>query len=316
VSDCQSTLGSKHVDEEHHAGSNKQLMKVLRQEADLAVQRIEKHWKRVIEKQRECERLSQELCRLENDLSSLRCHETHAKCKFDRALEVLRNRKLLKESEYRAAALHFPVKRKSYENHIDTNAAQSAMQEAKSAYDSLDAEQHVTSGARSSEGKDLQRAKHAVIEKEKAIAGVEKQLEKAAKPPAPVYQPLPDCEDEFNALAVLFYTRSELTGSMPLLQQFCCAAQLAVCPWPLQRAGLWDVQAALSAAEIAFSTWNEYFRSKTETCCYLPRSSEGEAFDLSSDVHIFTGCPVPTVDEVFPSSRMSLSFLQLCLVIY
>jgi hypothetical protein len=154
-----------------------------------------------------------------------------------------------------------------------------------------------TTAAHTSQGQALQKTKKAYSEMAEEINGVEKMLKVAETPPPPVYQPLLDCrKTDFDALAVLFYKRRHLTGSMDILQ-FCCDAQLAVCPWPFKCSGLWDVEKPLSAANIDCSTWNEYFRSKTKTCWYLPHEVAVAAVDTRSHVIMFADFQEPSASD-------------------
>jgi hypothetical protein len=179
--------------------------------------------------------------------------------------------------------------------------AESAWLEARNAHQLMTVEEQGTAGARTSEGQALQRTKKAVSAVQKERDGVEKTLKRAKKPPPPVYQPLPDSrKTDFNALAVLFFTQSHLTGSMPILQRMCCDAQLAVCPWPLKRAGLWDVEEPLSAANIHCRTWNEYIPPRNEPCSSQPHEGAIAAGEVSSNVKVFADFkePSPTDAEV------------------
>jgi hypothetical protein len=184
-----------------------------------------------------------------------------------------------------------------------SEAAQDALRRVTAQFNSMEAEQQNTIGATTSEGDALQSAKRAAKQKEDEISAVKSELSKAMKPPPPVYQPLPDCRTtDFNALAVLFYMERDVTSSMLLLQQFCCAAQLAVCPWPLKCAGLWDVEKALSASTLSMP-WMEYFHSKTEQCCYLTSLHAVAEGSGSSTLDMFADFEEPSVTEVRPPNH-------------
>jgi hypothetical protein len=179
--------------------------------------------------------------------------------------------------------------------------AESALLKAQTAHDSMAEEDWRTSGATTSQGRALQRTKMALSKMKDEIAGVEKKLTLAKKPPPPVYQPLPDSrKTDFDALVVLFFAKSNLTGSMPLLQKLCCDAQLAVCPWPLKYAGLWDVELPLSATNVNSRTWNEYLRFKNDSWFLLPHENAIEAGDARGYVNVFANFqePSPTDPEV------------------
>jgi ribosomal protein L34E len=265
-------------------------MEALNRERDLAEQRIELHWKRVEEKQKQCQRLNSQLQKLNSELPRLVAQQANKQSAFNRALDQLGCQKRLKQSakdEADRSRNRYGWRgwqQASVSERMSSEAAEDALRRVTAAFNSMEAEQQNTLGA--------------VKQKEDEIGAVKSELSNAMKPPPPVYQPLPDCRTtDFNALAVLFYMERDATSSMLILQQFCCAAQLAVCPWPLKCAGLWDVEKALSASTLS-TPWMEYFHSKTEQCCYLTSLHAVAAGSGSSNLDMFAAFQEPSVTEV------------------
>lgn len=288
---CHGRVFLRSPDRHHFAGSNSDLMKILSEEAELAKQRTDKHWDAVLEKQKRCKKLEQQLRKLRYELEGLQPVETNAYDAFSAALQLLQSRKQQVENEYRTVQSQV---RCGAADAKEEAGARYAMQSAQNKWRAMHKEQLSASGALTSEGGALQDARHAVERKQAKISNAEKDLENERKPPYPLYQPLPDSRNsDYEALAVLFYTRSDLTGSMPRLQQFCCAAQLAVCAWPLKKESLWDISKAVSASDLEFKTWNDYLRTKH--CPYIPRSSTVASVDTSNSVHAFANFQVPDI---------------------
>jgi uncharacterized HAD superfamily protein len=294
-----------------HSGTNRLLIKELCREAEHAAMRIEKHWKKVTEKQILCQQLANQLQQLHDELSRLLGLQSEKESEFLEALEVLRRKNRPYEyavQQARTLVLEkknaiFEVSRRSTLLRESSEAvrkaeevlhkAEAALVAAQRTVQSMEREQHSLTGAFTPEGEALQRAKRHVRQIKDAIAGVRKKLAAAKKPPPPVYQPLPDSrKTDSNALAVLFYTRSHLTGSMLLLQQFCCAAQLAVCAWPLRNADLWDVENALSADALN-EAWKKYFQIKANACCYLQQTIPAAEVDRWCTVDMFADFQEP-----------------------
>lgn len=303
---CSFVSSARRLNVSPRAGSNSSLLRLLGEEAHLARRRIDEHWKKVREKQQLCQQLKRQLELLNDQLRTLERQETRASNGFAAVLQPLQRHRDYCQQVYNAS-----VARNSHRNewlyNPEVTAARSASTEAETKYSAMNAEQNCgATGASSQPGKFLQNARCAVTEKHSSIASVEGQLENAMKPPAPVIQPLPDPrESECNTLAVLFFVRSDVTGSMPLLQQLCCVAQLALCPWPVDDEPLCD---AFSSPDLSYSTWNEYFSERTASCSYLSqpaRAATAAAVTTSSAVHFFASFKVPESKEVCMCSIMS-----------
>ena len=256
-------------------------MAVLEDEADLAARRVREHWQKVREKQLLYRKLQRELEKLNTDLEELRREETSARDMFDAALQRLFDRKKI-VYDHRHKGLPSSVRRS-----LPILCAE---------YDEMEQDVH-SNNPSSYEGKKLRAAESAVSSKESDVELKVNELARAKKPPPALYQPLPDSrEGDYEALAVLFYARSDLAGNMPLLQQFCCAAQLAVCPWPLERPPLWSVGSTVSPQQLREDInipWNRHFFGASEGCKYLSRSPASASIDASSDVHIIANFKVP-----------------------
>jgi hypothetical protein len=289
-------------------------MSVLNQEGKLAAGRVELHWKQVREKQRRCEQLQIQLQQLRRDLGSLLSEERCAHQAFNVALQHLCNEKALKQSQYNHTIPHHSKTMPKHKYISSTpfiisptlltqssgdQLAYVAMKEARDKYNSMCQEQHNTTGASSSQGKALQAAKRAVEAKQREISAAESSLRSAMIPPTPLIQPLPDSrESNYEALAALFYIRCDLADNMPLLQQICCAAQLAACPWPLLDGKLWDIRACMESPELGCCTWNEHFRNRASSCPYLPSVPTVASLDVRADVHAFAKFQEPVTSEV------------------
>ena len=236
----------------------------------------------MIEKQQLCKKLERELHGLRATLSCLLRQKEGAQETFDAELQRLRTRKEELEAQHIWDIPMVTVARNKY----------SRMSVDKSS---------------SSEGRALQEASRHINCMRGNILGVENRLEVAKIPPPALYQPLPDSRgDDYGAFAVLFYSRSDLAGCLPLLQQFCCAAQLCVCPWPLAQPPLWDVEETISpdALKKHRETWNSCFVRASKDCHCQPYSPEVASVDKSRDVHIVAVHKPPREAEVRSSLRV------------
>ena len=150
----------------------------------------------MIEKQQLCNKLEQELQQLKGRLTGLLRKEEDAQSVFDAELQRRHQHMQSCERSYR------------YNSSVVTDA--------RGRYYSMSSDNWS-----SCEGQALQEASQQVESMRGNIATVEQRLKEAKRPPPALYQPLPDSrESDYNALAVLFYAKSDLTGSLPLLQQF------------------------------------------------------------------------------------------------
>lgn len=272
----------------------------MREEAELAERRMQEHWNKVTAKQRLCSQLESQLLNLTVELSLLKVRENDALQVFSSALKEIENCRTESVQHLNEMTLTtIPSERKQAEEQI---------RQAKAQLKSMRKEQPKLNGASSVEGKVPQAARRDVQKKKNDIVQLNKQLDEAKKPPICLHHPLPDSrKSESDILTVLFYTHSHLAGSMPLLQQWCCTAQLAVCPWPLNQTPLWDVEELLSLESV---TWQDHHGMYKNSANYLPQKKQIRKSTVATasahDVSLYANFMPPPSSEVRnPLARFS-----------
>ena len=289
------------VELESVAGENPALMQLARQQGEDARERTEKHWQAVKEKQTLCRNLQKQLQKLRQDLRALQQHEAQVGEMFRTALESLQSQLQRCTRDLKEVEDGNRTKGGKVMVNEAVSKARKAKDQAQAAYHRMRGDQTKLHGASTPEGSRWQDAKAAVRDKKEVVQKHEQQLEAARRPPLPVMQPLPDSRsDNEDMLAVLFFLRGDLAGSMPLLQQLCCAAQLALCPWPVidTERSLWDATIALESSPVTGKRWQTYFKEKVKVCKYVSRSADVVPVDQQCGIHVYTRFDEPDRSHV------------------
>lgn len=304
------------------AQSNEALTKKLNEEIRVSVARIEEHWDAVVSQQKLVSELQEKLSQAHDRLAN-------AKLDKDQASETL-DQKII-EAEARADALqsktaHHKSRVVSVimdlynssrtrsaadaEQDKKVKAATAAWRKSRAYAQQLRSERkHGCPGGGSLAGTALQNAQQDIAAAKQQIKELRVALEEANVAPDRVWQALPDSRlpgpKRDAALAILFFLHPEHCGSLPHLQQLCCAAQQGVIPWPLRSpGGMWDASAVL-AREPAHSSWREFYQSTSATAISQQRLIVFDQEEDPEQLSLYTTFHAPPAAEVGPADVMA-----------
>jgi ferric iron reductase protein FhuF len=131
---------------------------LLGEERELANRRVNDHWQQVQVKQALCRQLKHQLCTLKRELESLEREEKRASRVFEAALQPLNSHLENCQQAYDSAVWNTNRLRLGWTVDPVVRATSEDLGKAKKEYDAMAGEQHSSAGARSPEGKALQRA--------------------------------------------------------------------------------------------------------------------------------------------------------------
>lgn len=304
------------------ARGSEALTKKLNEEIRISVARIDEHWDAIVEKQQRVRDVQEKLSVAQDRLANARIDKEEACRTLD---------KKIREAEARADALK--SKTAHHRSHVistimefynqsrtrsaadaekdqKVKAANAAWRKSHAYVQQLRSERkHGCPAGGSTAGEALQRAQQDIAAAEQQVQRLQVDLEDAQTVPARVWQALPDCRlpgpARDAARAILFFLHPEHAGSLPLLQQLCCAAQQGIIPWPLQSpAGGWDASGFL-AREPAHTSWREFYHTTHATAEFQHRIVLFDTDEDPEQLNLYTTFHAPAPGELGPSDVMS-----------
>lgn len=190
-------------------------MQLLRQQDEAARARGDEHWRKVEEKQELWHQIDQRLTTSRNQLALVQSTQSKAQASFDKELQQ-RSRD---HSRCTQARRDLEACNRWSDPQVEKALGQE--ERARLRYNSMVSERTALASASTAEGRALHRAKTEVADKEATIADLERQLKAAATPPPILLHALPASQSE--RLVVLFFARTDMTGSMVVLFYRSCA---------------------------------------------------------------------------------------------
>ena len=182
------------------------LQKKFQEEGHLQHSRGQAHWSAVKEKQQSVQELQEELNQARQD------HDYKEEC-MQQALSALKRAQLNANERRRS---HNAAAEQTYQNFC---------QDLEN-YTSLYA-----TATRTVPGRACHDAYHTANQAARHVEDTEARLKDALRPPPPLQHAMPSTRDHPGACQMLlFFLYPQLTGSFPLLRQYCCAAQQCVLP--------------------------------------------------------------------------------------
>jgi len=160
----------------------------------------------------------------------------------------------------------------------------------------------VSNTCRTQPGMAYHKAKQETRLAKQKVADLKRRLDAAKQPPPHVYQPLPNpmtCTTACQAL--LFFIYPQLTGSFPLLRQYCCAAQQ--CLVPVTDSGK-PVPHGHQCSNRRADSWSTYYNRSQKGCKYVPQPSRAGPGDGSSQLVMYRQQKPPPQSEFGPKDVM------------
>lgn len=304
------------------AHGNEALTKQLNEEIRVSVARIEEHWEAIVQKQQLVTVIQEKLSVAQKSLANAKLDKVMAAKTLDNKIneaqarsEALQSKTAHHKSQVISAIMEFYNRSRARsaadaEKDRKVKAAVVAWRKSNAYVQQLRNEKkNGCPGEGSLAGQAFHNAQQNIVAAEENIKKLEAELEQARVVPARVWQALPDCRlpgpARDSALTVLFFLHPEHCGSLPILQQLCCAAQQGVVPWPLRSpAGVWDAS-SLNTREPAHASWREFYQSTSATAAFQQRLLLFEEDEDPEQLTLYTTFHAPAAADLGPADVMA-----------
>lgn len=303
------------------AYGNEALTKKLNEEIRVSVARIEEHWEAIVKKQQLVTEIRGKQSVAHERLQNAKLDRDMASKTLDKKIveaearsEALQSKTAHHKSQVISAIMEFYNRSRARsaadaEKDLEVKAAVAAWRKSNAYVQQLRSEKkNGCPGEGSLAGQALHNAQRTMAAAKQNIKELEAELEQARVVPARVWQALPDSRlpgpARDYALAVLFFLHPECCGSLPILQQLCCAAQQGVVPWPLvSPAGVWDAS-RLNTREPTHASWREFYQSTNATAVYQQRLLRFEEDEDPEQLNLYTTFHAPAATDLGPADVM------------
>ena len=292
---------------EYCAESESLHMKFL-EEQGLADERMEAHWQKILQMQERVRSLEDQLAKLQVRLVEKEALETHAIEAHGEAINQAKSdlahcSDALAEYEIKQGltALVQPILLPRRAQLLNRSRA-SADEHLKALTDD---QARGFKKCQTITGAACHQAAAVVRSVRGLIKSVKQRIAAATVPPPHVYQPLPDPRSQSkSAMALLFFLYPEKTGSLPLLRQYCCAAQQ--CMVPMNSSG-GPQSTPQTDSEQRSVSWADYYNRAQRDCRYVPRPQRIGVLEGSDQLQLFQKQQPPAQTDFGPKSVMRYS---------
>ena len=311
--DATEALASQYADE------SPALQLKLSEEQSLAERRVEAHWQKILKMQDVVRDLEKQLETAEEELQGKQVAEDRALGALESAIQKATE---LHNEKERAFSDYTEQQERNISNHPlfwvgllrcqeANRRAYQAMEEYKTLHRELKAAagqlsslkgDMVSNTCRTQPGMAYHKAKQETRLAKQKVADLTRRLDAAKQPPPHVYQPLPNpmtCTTACQAL--LFFIYPQLTGSFPLLRQYCCAAQQ--CLVPVTDSGK-PVPHGHQCSNRRADSWSTYYNRSQKGCKYVPQPSRAGPGDGSGQLVMYRQQKPPPQSEFGPQDVM------------
>lgn len=303
--------------------SSEVLTRKLNEEIRVSVARIDEHWDAVLQKQQLVRELQNKQSVVQDRLENAKIDKAKACEALDQKIrdaasraDDLKSKTAYHKSQVISTIMEFYNRSRvrsaeDAEKDQKVKAANAAWRKSDAYVQQLRSERkHGCPAGGSPPGVALHRAQQDIAAAERQVQQLAEDLDEAQVVPARVWQALPDCRlpgaSREAAQAILYFLHPEHAGTLPLLQQLCCAAQQGVIPWPVRsRDGVgWDASSLL-AREPAHASWREFYHSTHATAAFQQRMVWFEQDEDPEQLNLFTTFHAPTPAELGSSDVMA-----------